>query len=298
MVLVTRLGVTYSVDRRLYNAIKEFNVENLKKTDEFKIFLVCGAGGSGKSAFANQMCALLDKQFGLKNLGFTTSQFKKILMDIPHGAVSFDEAYRGVSRRNTLGKKQKELLQMFYEVRQLNQVIFLCTPSFFSLDEAIATELSHGMFYIYKRKVKGKKNGKKKRVFYKFFNRKKKEKLFQLSKKYGRKYNLVHTNFKGPVPTNTYVVPEAEYRKYKFESLYAAENEGDTAVKGGQTRYDSNDREARLWAALVKLSGSYVNAQKAAKIVGLDLNRGTIYDKVAQKPELLAVVGNKLHDND
>lgn len=221
MVLVNRLGVRFSVDRRLYNEITKFSVENMKKEDSFRIFLVCGLGGSGKSAFANQMCALLDQKFNIGSVGFTTPQFRGVLMTKLNHAVTFDEAYRGISGRNTLGKEQKKLLRMFYEIRQFNQVIFLCTGSFFRLDEAYAVELSDGMFLIYKRK---RKNGSKERCF-KYFNRKKKLRLFYLSKKQGKNYNLVHSTFKGKITTNTYVIPEEVYRKKKLDSILESDED-------------------------------------------------------------------------
>ncbi len=215
MVVVSRLGVKYSVDNNLYREIMKFNADKMKETDSYRIFLVCGLGGSGKSAFANQMCALLDRKFNIGSIGFTTNQFKGVLLSKINHAVSFDEAYRGISGRNSLGRDQKQLLRMFYEIRQFNQVIFLCTNSFFRLDEAYAVEISDGMFLIYKNKRKG---GRIERCF-KYFNRKKKAKLFYLSKKVGKNYNLVKTNFKGKVTTNTYVVSDEIYRKKKLDSI-------------------------------------------------------------------------------
>lgn len=293
MVKVTRSGITYSVDRKLYNQIIKFNVKELKRTDEYKIFLVCGSGGSGKSAFANQMAALLDENFSSENLGFTTAQFKSIILSKPNSALSFDEAYRGISGRNTLGKEQKELLQKFYEIRQLNQVIFLCTPSFFRLDEAIGVEISDGLFYIYKRKTKGSKKGAKKRVFYKYFNKKKKERLYYAAKKGKKNYGLVHTNFRGVVSTDTYVMPEQEYRKKKIESLYNVEIIGDSKGKDKKVTDFYKDREARLWGLVVNLSGSYSKASAQSKTVGIDVTKGTIQSKIAQNDEVFKVVGNQ-----
>lgn len=289
MVVVQRGDVKFSVDKRLYASIIKYNIENLKKEDSFKIFLVCGLGGSGKSAFANQMCALLDPKFNIDHVGFTTPQFRGILMKKLNSAVTFDEAYRGISGRNTLGKEQKKLLRMFYEIRQFNQCIFLCTGSFFRLDEAYAVELSDGMFLIYKRK---RKDGRIERC-YKFFNRKKKSKLYYLAKKLGKNYNLVQSTFKGKVTTNTYIIPDAIYRKKKLDSITESDEEDiDQPI---EDKY--RDRFALLSKKLADdFNFGYTMQESLLKSYNLPLTESVIGKyarKVSKKPEILVSSASK-----
>lgn len=282
--IIERKGTKYSMDKRLYEEMQKFTLENLKKKDKNKLFLVCGSPGAGKSAFGFQMASMLDKDFSLDEVGFTSKEFKDILFKKRNRAVVFDEAFRGMSGRNTLGKEQKELMQSLMEIRQLNQVVFLISPSFFRLDEAIAVELSDALFYIYERK-----DGQ--RIF-KVFNRNKKEQLYYKAKKYKKSYNIIHTNMNGMFHSKTYVINEEKYREQKYKSLFGIKDKAKEIIKKGHG-YDKEDRELRLLAAIVNREGSYGEAGKLLAKFGVELDKSGIHSKIARKPEIQALVTNK-----
>ncbi len=209
--IVESNGIKFGMDNRLYNQLQSFTIKALKKKDNNKIFLVCGDTGIGKSAFTNQMGAVCDPKFSLKNIQFTIEEMKDGLRSLINQSVIFDEAFRGASGRSTMSKGQKELLQMLYEIRQLNQIIFLVAPSFFRLDEAIAVELADGMFYVYKTRDN--------RRAFRMFNKKKMVDLYYKAKKVRKSYALIPTMVNGRFP-DTYVVNEQQYRRKKFKSLH------------------------------------------------------------------------------
>ncbi len=270
----TSNGQKFYVNDKLNAQLQKFTVDQLKKKDNNKLFLVCGDTGIGKSAFTFQMSSVIDPDFGLKNIQFTTAQMQEGLKTLPNQAVVFDEAFRGASGRNTMNKTQKQLLQMLYEIRQLNQCVFLVSPSFFRLDEAIAVELADAMFYIYKIR------NSKRRAF-RVFNNKKKNMLYYRAKKYKKSYALVKSLFNGTFP-KTYVVDDMEYRKRKFESLVAMENP--LSEHKQKVVRELKEREAKLWTYVVKTAGSYGKAAKAIKAHGIDLTKARIHDKIREHP--------------
>ncbi len=262
-------GTTFGMHDRLYKQLLKFTTEQMKKKDNNKIFLVCGDTGVGKSAFAFQCCAVIDKAFGLNSIKYTNSEMQNGLRNMQNRAIVFDEAFRGMSGRNVMQKQQKKILEMLYEIRQLNQVVFLLAPSFFRLDEAISYELADALFLIKKMK-----SGKR---MFKIFNKKKKNQLFDLSKKLRKKsYNLVPSYFKGYFP-KTYVVDEEVYRKNKFDSLH-----GDKEDTKGR---DNDQREARLLRALHDLLGSYGKVSKHIRKHGIILVPGSIFNKMQALPD-------------
>jgi len=267
-----KTGAKFFATDRLYRALSRSHVSELKKRDNNKIFIVCGETGIGKSVFTNQCCAIVDPNFDLKNIQFTTDEMIDYLSLLKNSAISFDESFRGASSRNTMNKSQKKILEMLYEVRQLNQVIFFVAPSFFRLDEAIALELSDGLFYVYKQK--GGRRG------WKFFNRKQKEQLYRIGTKKGSKnYNAVYTKFKGNFPNN-YVVDEAEYRKKKFDSLHKPKESDKKKDPKDKIIEDKRDREARLWKSLLSTAGTFEKAREIAKQNGIEISSPGIHQKI------------------
>lgn len=204
-------GSRFWMDKKLHAQLQKITTKAMKKKDNNKIILVTGDTGVGKSSFAFQCGAVIDPKFSMKSIKFTTDEMKQALKTMHNRFIAFDEAFRGTSGRNVMTKTQKELLQMLYEIRQLNQIVFMITPSLFRLDEAIAVELSDALFYVHK--TKGGRRG------FRMFNRKKKDMLYYLGKKGKKNYRQVLSLFNGGF-ANSYVVDEKEYRKQKFESLF------------------------------------------------------------------------------
>lgn len=265
-------GQKFYVENRLYGQISRFTTAQLKKKDNNKIFLVCGDTGVGKSAFAFQMAAACDPHFGIENIQFTTDEMKNALRTMHNKAIVFDEAFRGASGRNVMGKAQKELLEMFYEIRQLNQVVFLVAPSFFRLDEAIAVELSDGLFHISRTK-----SGRR---AFRLFNRKKKDQLYYYAKRGKKSYATVPSMVNGNFP-KTYIVSDADYREKKFNSLYKVP-EVKPLTQPQQRIESEKENVVNYWR---EQEYSIRDIEKKMKEMGIPLGRSRIGDIVAKNPQ-------------
>ncbi len=251
------LGQKFFVQDRLYTELQKFTTKAMKRKDNNKIFLVCGDTGVGKSAFAFQCASVIDPKFDLKNITFTPDEMKEALRTLHNQVIIFDEAFRGASGRNTLSKAQKELLEMLYEIRQLNQVVFLVAPSFFRLDEAIAVELADALFYVHKTK-KGRRG-------WRLFNKKKMVDLYYKAKKVRKSYAIIPTMVNGTFP-KSYVVNEEEYRTKKFESLFKSPDKDKTNKdKDGKPELKELSREQikNMLDINLKLSKPYTLSQLA-----------------------------------
>lgn len=241
----------------------------MKKKDNNKIFIVCGDTGVGKSALTFQLAKVVDPDFGLKNIQFTTIEAANALKTLKNQAIIFDEAFRGMSGRNVMGKAQKELLGMLYEVRQLNQIIFLVAPSFFRLDEAIAVELSDALIHVHK-------TGSGRRGF-RIFNRKKKDNLYYYGKKGRKSYNLVPSMFNGTFPDD-YVVNGQDYRKKKFNSLHATVD----VTSMSKTEAKLKDQRNKLVVFVYSQEKTYGKTEARLKEMGVPLVKSRIHEIIAQ----------------
>lgn len=266
----TSNGKRFFVEQKLWNEMQKFTTAALKKKDNNKIFIICGDTGIGKSAFGFQLASILDPGFSLKNIQFTTEEIKRGLRTLHNQAVVFDEAFRGASGRSSLNREQKGLLQMLYEIRQLNQIVILISPSFFRLDEAIAVELSDAMFHVHK-------TGSGRRGF-RMFNNKKKSLLYYRARKGKKSYNLVPSMFNGVFP-DTYVVDEKEYRDKKFQSLFGKTEETNDKTKEFQRKM--YDREARILKAFADAVNSKEKVSQLVTKAGVPLGRSIISERIA-----------------
>lgn len=262
----------FFMEDKLRKQMQSISVEELKRKDNNKIIIVVGDTGIGKSAFTNQLAAVADPNFSLENIQFTTEEMKNALKTMRNRVIIFDEAFRGASGRSVMGKQQKELLQMLYEIRQLNQLVFLVAPSFFRLDEAIAVELSDALFHI-------SKTGKGRRAF-RMFNRKKKDKLYYAGKRGKKSYTLVPSMFNGVFP-DTYVVDTDDYRKKKFDSLYSNDSVSKVLSK---TEEKFRSQRDNVVSYVHNQEKSYRTTQKTLKNMGMPLSLSRIHEITTPNP--------------
>lgn len=184
----------------------------IKKDWDF-VFLVDGAERSGKSVLASQMAYFCDNSIDLSRITFTALEFKNaVLQAKPFQAVVYDEAYTGLSSKDTMGKINKALVEMLAEIGQKNLFIFVVMPTFFDLTKYVALWRSRALIHVYT-------GDNFERGYFTFYNVDRKKELFLRGKKlYDYRPMVATPNFYGRFP-NFYVVDELAYREKKRLSL-------------------------------------------------------------------------------
>ena len=214
---------------------------NLKKDYDFVIIITGDrAVRVGKSVLGMVVCAYFSyrmKQMGLNDNAYTLDDiyfdnkemmdaaFKKPQYSINH----YDEGREGLAANKSMKSMQQDLLDFFAECGQLNHIFVIVAPDFFKLNEEIAVARSEYLINVYRkeehRDVDLYKTGEKlpvialKRGQFEFFDRKKKQNLYDKSQSTRRKnYGLIKAGFVGSF-CNDYPLGEEEYRKKKMEAL-------------------------------------------------------------------------------
>lgn len=194
------------------------NLDTAKKViqkDWDMVFCIDGIEGSGKSVLAMQCAKYCDPSFTVDRVVFTAYEFRKAIIESkPYQAVSYDEAYTGLSSRATMSVINRTLVSMLAEIRQKNLFVFIVMPTFFDLDKYAALWRSRALLHVY--------TGENfKRGFFAFYNSDAKKALYLAGKK-TYSYGKIKPNFIGRF-TDSYVVDEKEYRKKKKDSLVVRE---------------------------------------------------------------------------
>lgn len=180
------------------------------KQDWDMIFVVDGMEGSGKSVLAQQCAWYCDNTLDLSRIVFTAREFMEVVTNAaPFQSVIYDEAYGGLSSRQTMSRTNQAIVKMLAEIRQKNLFVFIVLPTFFDLDKYVAVWRSRALIHVY---TKGFERGK-----FTFFAMDRKKMLYMNGKKF-YSYNCIKANFHGEFGNN-YVVPEEEYRKLKLDAL-------------------------------------------------------------------------------
>jgi len=203
------------------------------------IILVDGTERGGKSVMAMQMAYYCDPTLSLDRVCLTAADFKKAVINAkPYTAVIYDEAFTGLSSRNTMTKINKSLVEMLAEIGQKNLFIFIVCPTFFDLDKYPALWRSRALVHIY--------TGKEfKRGFFRFYASDTKKKLYVFGKK-TYDYDCVMSDFYGCF-TNHYVLDKAAYKKKKADSLKLKETKKtDDNSKDLEDNETSEDEDIEL----------------------------------------------------
>lgn len=179
------------------------------------VFLVDGRERSGKSVLAQQAAKFCDPTFDINRIVFTHKEFReKVDAAEPYTAIVYDEAYNGLSSRETMGRVNKALVKKMATIGQKNLFIFVVMPTFFDLDKYVALWRGCALLHIYT-------GDDFERGYFAFWNYDKKKDLYIYGKKF-YSYGCVKPNFYGRF-LNDYTVDEKEYRKRKADAEKAHE---------------------------------------------------------------------------
>jgi len=210
------------------------NLQHFKKMvlhdDLDCIILVDGGEGAGKSVLAQQIAKFLDPSFGVGDICFSGSQFKKAVINAEkYKCIVFDEALSALNKMKSISSLNVSVVDLLAEVRQKNLFIIIILPSFFDLTKNVACWRSRALFHVY---MKGEKF---QRGFFNAYSYDKKLNLFIGGKKYYN-YHCASPSFYGRF-TNGYTVDETEYRKLKLTNLRAYAVDEDVEENKVEKRY-------------------------------------------------------------
>ena len=209
---------------------------------------------TGKSVLGMTVCAYLASRmaqlklkttYTLDNLFFESKKMISQALVMPqYSIVHYDEGREGLASSKFLNPFQMDLLDYFAECGQLNHIFVIVLPDFFGLNEEIAIARSECLINVYRKdeKIETDLYGEGKipivrfkRGEFEFFNRYKKQELYDKAKLWRKKnYNLVKPNFYGSF-TNQYTLDEKEYRKKKKEFLSRFRERKDIEGKTAKT---------------------------------------------------------------
>jgi len=176
----------------------------------------------------------------------------KVMMDDsqkkpPYSVNHYDEGREGLAASKSMKSFQQDLMDFFAECGQLNHIFIIVCPDFFELKENMAVGRSEYLINVYRKELNVMRDifndgikrpiVKLQRGYFEFFNRKKKQLLFDISKSTRRKsYSLVSPNFRGRF-TNQYTVGEEEYKQKKKDSLARFKERHEKQKEDENTKY-------------------------------------------------------------
>ena len=247
-------------------------IEFQKKDWDFA-FIVDGKERGGKSVFAQQMAYYVDKTFNIDRVTFTAREFKKaVLKAEPGQAVIYDEAFTGLSSKDTMNRTNKLLVQMLAEVGQKNLFIFVVMPTFFDLTKYVALHRSRALIHIYT-------GDNFERGYFAFYNEDLKKKLYIDGKDYydykGKPYNFVGRF------VNHYVIDEKVYRQKKRQSLAVKDEDEDDAR-------DDEDRLKMHKAWLFEYLQRFPDMTQASRMKLLEMPQSTYQWKLKKLKSMVA----------
>jgi hypothetical protein len=200
------------VDTIIKNELIKIRTRVLNKDRDF-VACYDGEEGVGKSVLAQQHALILDPNFCLDNIVFTSDDFIKKIKDpntVKGACIILDEAFNAASSRASLSEVNRAMVALATEMRQKNLFVLLVLPSFFDLDRYFALWRCRALFHVYFTPDEDR--------HYVAFDKDSKKLLYLSGKK---TYNYTYP--KAPFPPsnfyNQYVVDETEYRKKKAEAF-------------------------------------------------------------------------------
>jgi len=215
MVSITLVnGRQISFDGRLLRLMMDIRERNHKK-DKHYILVVDGDLGVGKSTFAQQFAAVIDDTFcdtaSQKIHNAVEAYVQAIIKCDQFNSQILDEGLNGANARRAMSSLNILLQSVLTEIRQKNLLLVICVPFIFDLDRSIAIGLSDGLVHCYEK-------GDDNRRYFKFYGKKSKKALYLNPN--NKKYYMYkgRCTFYGRF-SNGYVMDEAEYRKFKKDSL-------------------------------------------------------------------------------
>ena len=232
-------GKSFYVDGLLARQLDTL-VYNVQKDYDFVIIITGDRSVRvGKSVLAMTVCAYLSEhlnkvglqnKYDIKDVYFDNKDMMKAAFTKGKYHVNhYDEGREGLAANKAMKGMQMDLLDFFAECGQLNHIFVIVAPDFFKLSEEIAVGRSEYLINVYRKDVvkhidlygTGEKIPvvKLKRGQFEFFDRKRKQNLYDKSQSTRRKnYGLIKANFVGAF-TDQYPLGEEEYRKEKKDAL-------------------------------------------------------------------------------
>lgn len=172
-----------------------------------------GEEGVGKSVLAMQHAKILDPNFNISKVVFTSDDFIRIIKDPKTkkgSCIVLDEAFNAANSRAALTEVNRSMIGLATEMRQRNLFVLMVLPSFFDLDRYFALWRCRALFHVYFTPEEDR--------HYIVFDKVSKKDLYLHGKK---TYNYTYP--KSPFPPckflNQYVVDEADYRSKKAEAF-------------------------------------------------------------------------------
>lgn len=261
------------IDTRLYGAINKKIIPDITKKDKDKVYIVDGAEGSGKSTFAMQFGKAIDPTLDLSRVCMTPDEFTKAVLKAKKGqVVIYDEAFTGLSSRQSWSEVNKLIASLMMEMRQKNLVVIIVMPTFFLLERYVALFRAKGLFHIYL------KNGKRGRWMY--FNNKKKKILYILGKKlfdYSKPKSQMRGRF-----YDQYVLNEDEYKLKKREALMSK-------TRSTKAQIFQNQRNILLYILNKKLNINQVQISLLCKQFSFNIERNTLSEIIAEMEKTIAI---------
>lgn len=246
---------SYYMKENLVSALNKIKKKVVGKDADY-VMAVDGNEGSGKSVFAMQVGKYLDNSLSIEDICMNPSEFKKRIETAPKNkCLIFDEAFNGLSSRQSLSAVNKILVSKMMMMRQKNLFVIIVLPTFFLLDRYVSLFRSRVLFHIYENKENH---------FWLGFNQKNKKLLYLLGRKSMSYTKPRIWNFKGMF-RGKYIINEQEYRKKKLKALEEVEFENEDSKFKLQ-------RDLILCDYVKKLKLSYRKAEKQLIEAGLKEN--------------------------
>lgn len=209
---MTSLTTQVYCDPLIYKELLKVKERVLHKDRDY-VAVYDGEEGVGKSVLAMQHAKILDPNFNLSQVVFTSDEFIKIIKDpkTKKGAcIVLDEAFNAANNRASLTEVNRSMIGLATEMRQKNLFVLLVLPSFFDLDKYFALWRCRALFHVYFTPEEDR--------HYIVFDKVSKKLLFLSGKK-----TYDYTYPKAPFPPctffNTYTVDETDYRAKKAEAF-------------------------------------------------------------------------------
>lgn len=284
-------GQEYYIDGLLARQMDTL-IYNVKDDYDFVIIITGDRSVRvGKSVLAMTVCAYLseglrrvgkENKYEIEDVYFDNADMMKAAFKKPPYHVNhYDEGREGLAANKAMKAMSQDLLDFFAECGQLNHIFVIVAPDFFKLNEEIAVARSEYLINVYRkeqpRMIDLYKTGTKVPVIklargqFEFFDRKKKQNLYDKSRSTNRKnYGLIKANFVGAF-ANQYPLGEEEYRKAKKEAL-SRFTEKKKAEKNKETKQE------KKWKLMINaLAKTYSHKQLTEIAQEIGLPKESIY---------------------
>lgn len=247
-------------------------VYNIKNDWDF-IILITGdrTVRVGKSVLGMTVCAYLSQAlkkvginspYDLSNVFFDSKKMVSYGLKAPkHSIIHYDEGREGLAASKYAKDMQQDLLDFFAECGQLNHIFVIVLPDFFELAESVAVPRSEILLNVYRKSVPGQVNlfgegpidvVKFDRGRFEFFNRKKKQALYEKSKVMRRKsYSIIKCNFYGMF-TDQWPIDKQKYIDEKREALSRFMEKKEKEERAKARRKDLTAKQKLLLHSVLK----------------------------------------------